>query len=268
MSKLIRSQSAGANTKTLRRAGVNLARASYVSRSVNRTKLVVLASASTLAVIGFVAAGVWATQPSDTENVVVASEGPAFGDVAVEIGFQHQVKALQEAEEQRLQLEADAIQAAERARQLEQQLAALRTQSAQAEAPSDTISLPTCVANLKEYASDLRVPFGVGAVIPASEALDQVAILASAANACPQAEVVVEGHTDATGDDLANLQLSWTRADNTIGWLQEQGYDTRQFRAVGFGARSPLAEGDGGDDSVNRRVEFTVQLVPSEPKSE
>lgn len=265
MSKQSRSQSSGADTRTLRRAGVTLARASHVGRKVNRTRLIALASASTLAVIGCVAVGIWATQPGSDETVAMSVE-PVLIDGTVQSELQVQSDALREAEERRVQLEADANQAAERARQLEQQLASLRTQSAPVETRSNGVALPICVANLKEFASDLRLAFGVGEVTPRGATLDQVAILASAANDCPEAEVIVEGHTDASGDDLSNLQLSWVRADNTIGWLQEQGYDIRQFQAVGFGARAPLAEGDDGDDNLNRRVEFSIQLVSSERK--
>jgi len=72
--------------------------------------------------------------------------------------------------------------------------------------------------------------------------------------------VMVEGHTDESGEADYNLKLSQKRADNVKNFLvQQHGLKDGQLRAVGYGETRPAVPGATGDaGQVNRRVVFTI----------
>ena len=73
--------------------------------------------------------------------------------------------------------------------------------------------------------------------------------------------VEVAGHTDSTGSDSYNLQLSQRRA-NTVGeYLYTQGIMDQRIMTVGMGEHHPIADNSTAEGrQLNRRVEIT--LVP------
>ena len=76
-----------------------------------------------------------------------------------------------------------------------------------------------------------------------------------------QTVVEVAGHTDSTGSDGYNLNLSQRRA-NTVGeYLYTQGIMDQRIITVGMGEHHPVADNGTSDGrQMNRRVEIT--LVP------
>jgi len=76
-----------------------------------------------------------------------------------------------------------------------------------------------------------------------------------------QTLIDVYGHTDSTGSDSYNLNLSQRRAQSVASYLSGQGVNGQRFAVQGFGESRPIA--DNGSDAgraQNRRVE--IQLVP------
>jgi outer membrane protein OmpA-like peptidoglycan-associated protein len=73
--------------------------------------------------------------------------------------------------------------------------------------------------------------------------------------------VEVAGHTDSTGSDAHNMQLSQRRA-NTVGeYLYTQGIMDQRIISVGMGEHHPIADNSTAEGrQLNRRVEIT--LVP------
>ena len=73
--------------------------------------------------------------------------------------------------------------------------------------------------------------------------------------------VEVAGHTDSTGSDSYNMQLSQRRA-NTVGeYLYTQGIMDQRILSVGMGEHYPIADNSTAEGrQLNRRVEIT--LVP------
>ncbi|HZX29783.1 MAG TPA: OmpA family protein [Rhodocyclaceae bacterium] len=105
---------------------------------------------------------------------------------------------------------------------------------------------------------DFQIQFNVGSatVSPASEAtLTQIAkILALSPNRC----VVVEGHTDITGNADRNLSLSRDRATSVVNYISERnGIDRKRLVPVGKGSTDTLKNLDPRDPK-NRRVVFKV----------
>lgn len=83
----------------------------------------------------------------------------------------------------------------------------------------------------------------------------------------PGGVVQVRGHTDSTGTDAANRQLSVARANAVKTYFDGHGVDATAVTAVGFGRSRPLVQNqnpDGTDNvdamNFNRRVEIVVTL--------
>ena len=73
--------------------------------------------------------------------------------------------------------------------------------------------------------------------------------------------VDVWGHTDSTGDDRYNYDLSERRAMSVANYLYGQGIDGRRFAVQGFGETQPIASNaTEAGRAQNRRVE--IQLAP------
>jgi OOP family OmpA-OmpF porin len=71
--------------------------------------------------------------------------------------------------------------------------------------------------------------------------------------------VQVEGHTDATGDEAFNKQLSLDRATTVGKALIQRGVRAERLSTKGMGPSQPLATNDTDEGRArNRRVEFRV----------
>jgi outer membrane protein OmpA-like peptidoglycan-associated protein len=71
--------------------------------------------------------------------------------------------------------------------------------------------------------------------------------------------VVVEGHSDGTGDRGTNNDLSQKRAEAVVEYLIAHGVPAARLRAQGFGGERPIASNDTEDGRAkNRRVEFVI----------
>ncbi|MER8706966.1 MULTISPECIES: OmpA family protein [unclassified Mesorhizobium] len=76
-----------------------------------------------------------------------------------------------------------------------------------------------------------------------------------------QTTVDVFGHTDSTGSDEHNFDLSQRRALAVANYLSGQGVDSRRFAVTGFGKTRPIASNaTAAGRAQNRRVE--IQLSP------
>ncbi|RUV17607.1 OmpA family protein [Mesorhizobium sp. M7A.F.Ca.MR.245.00.0.0] len=76
-----------------------------------------------------------------------------------------------------------------------------------------------------------------------------------------QTTVDVFGHTDSTGGDQHNFDLSQRRALAVANYLSGQGVDQRRFAVTGFGKTRPVASNATAEGRAqNRRVE--IQLSP------
>lgn len=67
--------------------------------------------------------------------------------------------------------------------------------------------------------------------------------------------IVIEGHTDATGDDAHNQDLSERRAQSVVAWLTGRGVEAARLSAVGKGESAPVADNATPEGrQENRRV--------------
>lgn len=68
---------------------------------------------------------------------------------------------------------------------------------------------------------------------------------------------VVEGHTDATGTDRYNQDLSQRRAQSVAAFLEANGVVSARLEAIGLGKSHPRVSNPY--DPVNRRVEMRIR---------
>lgn len=78
-------------------------------------------------------------------------------------------------------------------------------------------------------------------------------------NENPTIKVQIKGHTDNTGTDAHNMQLSVDRAKAVAAYLISKGVDAKRLTWKGFGASKPVAENNTEEGrALNRRTEFTI----------
>jgi hypothetical protein len=71
--------------------------------------------------------------------------------------------------------------------------------------------------------------------------------------------IMIEGHTDDSGDPIHNELLSRARAKAVREWLVSSGVSASRLETLGFGARSPLTDNESAAGRArNRRVEFRI----------
>lgn len=71
--------------------------------------------------------------------------------------------------------------------------------------------------------------------------------------------IEVAGHTDSTGSDQYNQQLSERRASSVANYLVGQGITQQRLMTVGAGEAHPVASNDSeAGRAQNRRVEMTI----------
>jgi outer membrane protein OmpA-like peptidoglycan-associated protein len=71
--------------------------------------------------------------------------------------------------------------------------------------------------------------------------------------------VLVEGHTDATGAEDYNMSLSLRRSSSVATFLAMQGVERGRLSAVGYGELQPIATNEAADGrQLNRRVEVAI----------
>ncbi|NKB87774.1 MAG: OmpA family protein [Acidobacteria bacterium] len=71
----------------------------------------------------------------------------------------------------------------------------------------------------------------------------------------PEIALIIEGHTDSTGEDAHNLELSQRRAESVVRYLTDNGIDESRLQAMGKGAGDPVADNEtAAGRQENRRV--------------
>jgi outer membrane protein OmpA-like peptidoglycan-associated protein len=86
-------------------------------------------------------------------------------------------------------------------------------------------------------------------------------------NRYPETSLRVEGHTDSTGSEDYNLQLSEKRAMAVKNELLAQNLDAARIQTIGFGEGKPVADNNTESGrQLNRRVEIVI-VPPAEQGS-
>lgn len=83
--------------------------------------------------------------------------------------------------------------------------------------------------------------------------------LAKTLNKYPETEIVIDGHTDDTGEEKYNMKLSLERANTVQAYLQNKGVNTNRIVTRGFGESLPKSDNTTeAGRTENRRVEIGI----------
>ena len=78
----------------------------------------------------------------------------------------------------------------------------------------------------------------------------------------PNSLVDVMGHTDSTGSDAYNLDLSRRRAESVANYLVSRGTNRARIATVGYGEQYPRADNPTEQGrALNRRVEIRITPI-------
>lgn len=89
----------------------------------------------------------------------------------------------------------------------------------------------------------------------ASADLSALQALAKQLHEDTTSEIVLEGHSDSSGNEYRNLSLSLDRANWAADRLVEYGINRMRIRTVGLGSARPIVDIGGDAGAINRRVE-------------
>jgi outer membrane protein OmpA-like peptidoglycan-associated protein len=78
--------------------------------------------------------------------------------------------------------------------------------------------------------------------------------LAQTLNKYKDTDILIEGHTDKTGTEAYNMDLSKKRAQAVTSYLTQLNVGSTRFTTNGYGELQPIAE----NDTENRRVEIAI----------
>jgi outer membrane protein OmpA-like peptidoglycan-associated protein len=120
-------------------------------------------------------------------------------------------------------------------------------------------------AKIERIGEGIKITFDSGLMFdvnkatlrPASE--QNLANLAVILNKYPDTNILLEGHTDATGTDEYNLELSKLRAQAVSNYLAGRQVSPTRFTIMGYGESQPIATNDTEEGrQQNRRVEVAI----------
>ena len=107
------------------------------------------------------------------------------------------------------------------------------------------------------FDSGLLFDVNKAALKPASR--ENLANLAGILNKYNDTDILLEGHTDSTGSEEWNLELSRLRAQSVSNYLAGQQVMETRFTIMGYGEEQPLSSNETTDGrAANRRVEVAI----------
>ena len=101
--------------------------------------------------------------------------------------------------------------------------------------------------------------FNTGSAVVRDSYISSLEKLSRTINAYPNSRVVIIGHTDNVGSEMANQNLSLARATAVRNYLESKGTSASQMQVYGRGATQPIASNESAEGRAkNRRVEVFI----------
>jgi outer membrane protein OmpA-like peptidoglycan-associated protein len=120
-------------------------------------------------------------------------------------------------------------------------------------------------AKIERVGEGIKITFDSGLLFAVDKAAlndrsrAELAKLAVILNKYEDTSILLEGHTDATGSEEHNLDLSRLRAQSVSNCLSKNSVDPRRFTIMGYGESQPIASNETIDgQQQNRRVEVAI----------
>ncbi|MEJ2383758.1 MAG: OmpA family protein [Xanthomonadales bacterium] len=103
------------------------------------------------------------------------------------------------------------------------------------------------------------VLFETGETDLRDEAMESLVEVVDLLQSEPDKQIRIEGHTDSTGNEEANLRISQQRADAVLNALVSLGVDAGRVTSIGMGQDFPIASNDTEEGRAqNRRVDVIL----------
>ncbi len=120
-------------------------------------------------------------------------------------------------------------------------------------------------ARVERVGEGIKITFGSGILFDVDksdlrpEAKRDLTELAGILKKYDKTNILVEGHTDATGTEDHNLDLSRRRAQSVANYLSAEEVRADRFRIMGYGEEQPIATNETAEGrQANRRVEIAI----------
>ena len=121
-------------------------------------------------------------------------------------------------------------------------------------------AIHVCQEKFKELLSNEKVEFEAGKSIVKSSSHTLLKGLVDISVLCPHTKIEIEGHTDSSGDDSKNQELSQRRANAVVAKLFQFGIPLEQMESIGRGESEPITTNETKEGrATNRRIEFKVR---------
>jgi len=120
-------------------------------------------------------------------------------------------------------------------------------------------------ARIERVGEGIKITFGGGLLFDVDradlrpEAQEELVKLTRILKKYDDTNILVEGHTDATGTEEHNMDLSLRRSSSVATFLAYQGVERDRLSAVGYGELQPTATNEtAAGRQQNRRVEVAI----------
>jgi len=120
-------------------------------------------------------------------------------------------------------------------------------------------------AKVERIGEGIKITFESGILFDVDKATlklaskDNLSKLAEILNKYEDTNILLEGHTDNTGSDEYNLDLSKKRAQSVSNYLATNNVNPVRFTIMGYGESQPIATNDTSEGrQQNRRVDIAI----------
>ncbi len=120
-------------------------------------------------------------------------------------------------------------------------------------------------ARVERVGEGIRITFDSGILFDVNKAelkpisKENISKLAAILQKYPDTNILLEGHTDATGTDEHNLELSRARSQAVANFLASLQVSATRFTIMGYGEAQPIADNESEiGRAQNRRVEIAI----------
>jgi len=120
-------------------------------------------------------------------------------------------------------------------------------------------------ARVERVGEGIKITFSSGIMFDVDRAVlkdqyrGELSELAAILNKYEDTNILLEGHTDSTGTEEYNLELSKKRSQSVANYLATQKVNPTRFTIMGYGESQPIASNDTSEGrSQNRRVEVAI----------
>jgi outer membrane protein OmpA-like peptidoglycan-associated protein len=120
-------------------------------------------------------------------------------------------------------------------------------------------------ARIERVGEGIKITFDSGLLFDVDKATlkprseEELVSLASILIKYEDTDILLEGHTDATGSEEYNLDLSRKRSQSVANYLAVNNVRETRFTIMGYGEAQPIASNDdSGGRQQNRRVEVAI----------